>query len=66
MRTNEYTFDLVTDAGTFEWVVDAYSLEQAKKLVVSDMKDADITIRTMTHKPYQGMPMTMADLDKMI
>ena len=66
MRTNEYTFNVDTNAGAFEWIVDAVSKEQAIRQVRKEMEDNGITLYGLVHVPYQGMPMTMVDFDTLV
>ena len=66
MRTNEYTFSVDSNAGMFDWIVDAVSKEQAIRQVRKDMEDNGIALYGLVHVPYQGMPMTMADFDTLV
>lgn len=66
MRANEYTFNVDTNAGAFEWIVDAVSKEQAIRQVRKDMEDNGITLYGLVHVPYHGMPMTMVDFDILV
>lgn len=66
MRTNEYVFNVDTDAGMFDWIVDAISKEQAIRQVRKDMEDNGITLYGLVHVPYQGMPMTIVDFDTLV